>query len=144
MANKEKPIPGLDITPEERHRIWSIFSGWSDHFLRRLETAGVSALLEDYKAIVATVQPPDFDRDTDEVLKDAKSWLCCDDRYEYQNDISLRTAIQKIMDLLPPEKVAALSSAISQLDDRLFRLYPPGTIRDGSWWETALPSTIPD
>lgn len=134
-------IPGLPVDAETEQRVWLAFSRWADHFKRDLATDGIDGLLRDYQAVVesAATQSCEHGRNGSRLFGD--EWRsCCGISYEYLNDISVRTALERIVALVPEELAASIRLRTDVIDARLRNLIDTPNSEE-PWWH-ALPRTV--
>ena len=129
-------IKGLEVNSEVEARIWQSFNGWAEHFLKNLRSDGLNYLLSKYQELIESLEANKHDYS-----------------YEYINDLSMRNAIQIILDCLPIEEKQKFYSKIEGLDKRLkaqmvtsdficnekvIHQYPQAVY----WWYYGLPKCI--
>lgn len=133
-------IPGIQLEPATEQRVWAAFDKWASHFKRDLAAGGVPWLVHQYATVVTSVETQSCDHGRDGARQTGEAWQhCCGVSYEYLNDISVRDAIQVLLDLAPSEASRALGVEVADLDDRLHRLYVHEPDRRGRWWRDGLP-----
>ena len=128
----------LNISNAERKMIEETFSNWSDHFKAELKSSGVDYLIKKYSDLV------------DEVKK-GYDW----EDFEYDNDISVRKALHKILKILSGENRTILFDEVNRLDnemkphlrvrsknEKLGAEYLKNFPEDEYWWEHFYPQTI--
>jgi hypothetical protein len=136
-------IPGLELESKVEMALWDAFQGWADHFLARLEAGGVRWLIKDYTRLVESVETQSCSHGPCGQRQTGLAWQhCCGISYEYRNDISVRDAIQLILDIAPKDTTHALAAEILNLDNRLYALYTHCPPRTGRWWHSGLPEGV--
>ena len=131
-------IPGLEVDAATATRVESTFSGWSDHFRRRLREHGIPGLLLEYEQLVRSVETHTCDHGGGPNV--GEEWRrCCGISYEYVNDLAVRDALDQIVTTVGVDSVQAIVAALRPLDDRLYRLYEHRPNRVGRWWHMGLP-----
>ncbi len=131
-------IPGLKISNDIEERIWEAFTGWAPYFIEKLRSGGVEYLLSMYK---------DFLDEIENCIH--KNYMS----YEYLNDISIRDAIQILLDGLPDDERKTLYSKVQPMDARLRSYIIPGEFicnekarlrypPDIYWWYYGLPGCV--
>ena len=146
-------IPGLDVDEDTVGRIRQAFTGWADHFHRELSRGGIAQLLREYEALIRSVETQSCSHVAGSKPNTRDDWrACCGLSYEYLNDLSVRDALQIIMDAIPSSESARIMGLVGPLDFRLRRQLfsaeseasvakragPVG----GAWWRLKLPDVI--
>jgi hypothetical protein len=136
-------IRGLELEPAVEARVWDAFQGWADHFRRRFADDGVPWLIEQYAAVIASLETQSCSHGPGGQRQTGEAWQsCCGTTSEYLNDISIRDALQVILKLAPPEATRSIAADTAALDDRLYALYRHRPTRVGSWWRNGLPQGV--
>ena len=136
-------IPGLKIPPDAEHQIRLAFDGLADHFRNFLATRGIDGLLERYQELVESVETQSCSHGPGRSRQTGSSWqACCGVSYEYDNDLSVRDALETILRLSPTTATVDLRAKVGALDDRLYPLYTHHPPREGRWWREGLPRGV--
>ncbi|MEX0641461.1 MAG: hypothetical protein WD468_02105 [Pirellulales bacterium] len=134
-------IPGLDVDGATLDRIESEFASWADHFRDRLYGRGIGGLLEKYEEVVRSIETQSCDHGDGLNTGDEWRW-CCGVSYEYANDISVRDALDTIVEILGGKAPRECVTRLMRLDDRLYALYQHQPPRIGQWWRVGLPAGV--
>ncbi len=136
-------IPGLDLDPATECRVWGAFEAWSDQFKAKFAAGGVDYLLRDYRAVVGSLESRSCHHGPGGSLQTGEAWQrCCGIGDEYSNDLSVRDAIQIVLEHAAPQSTALLDVDVTALDDRLYALYVNRPPRAGCWWREGLPRGV--
>jgi len=136
-------IPGLELEPASEARVWDAFQGWADHFRSQLAKGGVDWLVEKYASVIASVENRICGHGPGGRRQTGDAWQsCCGMSYEYRNDLSVRDAIQMIIERAPAAATVSLRAETATLDARLHILYSHRPERVGRWWRDGLPDGV--
>jgi len=123
--------------------ILNLFSTWADHFKNKLTETGVPGLIQKYKDIVDNVNNQKCPHGND-------YQNCCGISYEYYNDISVRTALQILIDNLSDKESNQIIQEINSIDLIHKKLIIDNPVNYGKeyhlkkhkWWENLLPMGV--
>ena len=136
-------ILGLELEPAAEMRVWDAFRSWADHFRARLAEGGLPWLIKRYEAVIASVETQSCHHGPGGQRQTGDAWrCCCGISYEYLNDISIRDAIQVVLEKAPAEATRSLVAETAALDARLYALYRHCPERVGRWWRDGLPEGV--
>jgi hypothetical protein len=134
-------IPGLSVDADTERQIWSAFGTWAEHFKRELALTGVDGLLRRYREVIMSTTTESCGHGPNGARLTGENWrACCGISYEYLNDISVRTALERIVTLTPAEVAAPIRLQLAALDAELRQLIDDANSED-PWWHT-LPRTV--
>lgn len=126
-------IPGLSLPSDRETQLWERFQSWSAGFQRQLREDGIDGLLENYEALIRSMETHSCPHGPDGAINIGSDWQhCCGISYEYRNDAAVRTALGIILELLPHEHTD-LRNKIATLDSRL-RALMDGDPSTPEWW----------
>jgi hypothetical protein len=133
-------IPDLDVNEETEARVWEDFERWSKPFHKRLQSSGLSGLLERYDTLVTSIETQSCRHTRDGSLKTGEAWqYCCGIYYEYTNNVACRHAFERIFQIAPDGVPAQILERVAELDRRLrSQIDPP---LEELWWYT-LPRSV--
>jgi hypothetical protein len=133
-------IPGLPIDSDTERQVWLAFATWAEHFKRDLAITGIDGLLGRYREIVESVVTESCGHGPNGARLTGDQWRsCCGISYEYLNDIGVRTALERIITLVPQEVANRIRSE-TQVDSQLRGLIDAQTSAN-PWWHS-LPRTV--
>lgn len=147
---KEVVIPGVALDPETERDVWRAFGGWADHFRAQLASEGLPGLLADYEALIRSVETQSCEHVPGKRNTGAMWRSCCGMSEEYLNDLSVRDALQIILDFATRPEVDRLMRLIEPLDARLkVQLFASAESGAGgaggdsrAWWHAKLPDVL--
>lgn len=136
-------IAGLELDTPTEMKLRSAFSGWASHFRSRLQTEGIAFLVASYEKAVKSVETQSCAHGPGGERRTGTAWqACCGISYEYNNDLSVRDALEIVLDAVPAEAVPHLSEQVRALDLRLYALYEHSPPFIGNWWRQGLPRGV--
>lgn len=145
-------IPGLNLSESDEEKICHIFAGWSAHFRDQLKTYGVNGLLKKYETLILSLESKSCNHDG-QIRTGEDYQFCCGISYEYINDLSVRDALEILLDFGSIDDVLKIEEVLNPLDQRLRqqqvgdqfflneqvkKRYP----QDKYWWYYGLPVSI--
>jgi hypothetical protein len=139
-------IPGIIASSKEEEAIRSAFTPWADHFRRSLSQSGLAFLLDSYEGLLRSLE-------TGRCEHSAEYASCCGDFYEFTNDLSVRNAIEIVLDAVSEAERARIMTRVAPLDERYrntqvgtdFFLAPGARSRYPQakyWWYYGLPRGV--
>ena len=147
-------ITGLSTSSAEEEEILAKFKTWSDKFKKILTLNGMNGLVDEYAQLVSSVETQTCQHGPNgTILTGEKYFECCGVSYEYLNDISVRTAIEMIIEMISePERVRIIDliqpidyrlKSILAKNEKVFRTTEiKGMSREKYWWRYKIPATI--
>jgi hypothetical protein len=104
-------IPGINASSKEEDAIRSAFAPWADHFRRALDESGLTFLLDSYESLVSSLETGRCEHSADYAS-------CCGDFYEFTNDLSVRDAIEIVLDAVSEAERSRIVTRVAPLDER--------------------------
>lgn len=139
----ERTVAGLELDAAVESALRSAFASWAQHFRARLSAGGLRALLERYTALVESLETQSCAHGENGTRQTGSDWqYCCGVSYEFDNDLSVRDALEIIVCIVGPSGVALPLDEIAALDTRLYAFYEHKPPRNGEWWRQGLPRGI--
>lgn len=141
------PIPGLALGKEEKFKLQNQFKTWAVHFQRDLLETGLDGLIEQYRRVVCHIQTQTCSHTKDGLVNTGDDFIyCCGISYEYFNDISVRKALQIIMDNVNEGLKSTIMLLIRDIDQELQDLIIKNPENENpcfdesfNWWSKYLP-----
>lgn len=139
-------IPGINASPNEEKAIRLAFESWAEHFRRALLQSGLTFLLGSYESLVHSLETGRCSHSDDYAS-------CCGDFYEFTNDLSVRGAIEIVLDSISGTERTRIVAMIAALDERYRRTQVGAEFFLGSgararypepkyWWYYGLPRGV--
>jgi len=139
-------IPGITANPNEEAAIWDGFSSWADHFRAAFGARGIDFLIQSYEQLVRSLE-------TQTCAHSADYASCCGDFYEFTNDLSVRDAVQIVLDAVCEAERGRIGARVAPIDERYrrqqvgseFFLGKGAEARYGQtkyWWYYGLPRGV--
>jgi hypothetical protein len=142
-VKRESTVAGLDLDAARESALRSAFATWAEHFRSRLRERGLSGLLEDYTALVESLETQSCTHGANGTRRTGSNWqYCCGVSYEFSNDLSVRDAFEIIRSIAGPSGALLPLAEIAALDSRLYAFYEHRPARTGEWWRQGLPRGI--
>lgn len=136
-------VAGLEVDAARESALRGAFATWADHFRARLRERGLRGLLADYGALVESLETQSCAHGANGTRRTGAAWQdCCGWIYEFQNDLSVRDALEIILRIVGPSGVALPLDEIAALDARLYAFYEHRPTQTGEWWRQGLPRGI--
>jgi hypothetical protein len=139
-------IPGINANPKEEAAIRSAFAPWADHFRHAFNQSGLDFLLDSYESLVRSLETGRCDHSGDYAS-------CCGDFYEFTNDLSVRDAIEIVLDSVSEPERTRIMNRVAPIDERYRRTQVGSDFFLGSraqsrypeakyWWYYGLPRGV--
>jgi len=135
-------IPGVNLNPQREAAIHAKFSEWADHFQIAFAQTGLRFLLESYEALVRSLEDGNTSYSSDTGY------------YKFTNDLSVRDAIEVILDGVPDTERIRIAGLVTPIDQRYQLLqsgsayFLPNRNRQARypkakfWWYYGLPCGV--
>jgi len=136
-------VANLSVSPALEVVLQREFSGWADQFRVRLSQGGLEYLVAQYRSVIESIETQTCGHGPSGTLRRGSAWQqCCGMSYEYQNDITVRDALEIIAHVARSCVPAAVTGEVAVLDQRLHALYEHKPAKLGKWWRQGLPRGV--